>query len=86
MTEQRLSLWRRLSGPVKVGLLFAAIAIALSLFGIFTNPDIPASPQSIVIATVISGLTWGLISWAIATAVVDVEEDVAARGGEPLDD
>lgn len=86
MTAERPNLWRRLSGPVKVGLIFALIAIALSLFGLFRNPDTPATLQSILIATVISGGTWGLVSWAIATAIVDVEQDVAERGGEPLDD
>ncbi|MCZ7567914.1 MAG: hypothetical protein M5U01_04840 [Ardenticatenaceae bacterium] len=86
MTAERPSLWRRLSGPVKVGLMFALIAIALSLFGLFRNPDTPTTVRSILIATVISGGTWGLVSWAIATAIVDVEEDVAERGGEPLDE
>jgi len=28
-------------------------------------------------AIIISGGTWGLVSWAIATAAVDVERDVA---------
>jgi hypothetical protein len=86
MSTQPTTFWQRLSGPVKVGLVFAAIAIALSLYGIFTNPDIPVNARSILIATIISGGTWGLISWAIATAIVDVETDVAARNGEPLDD
>lgn len=86
MTAERPNLWRRLSGPVKVGLIFALIAVALSLFGLFRNPDTPVTLQTLLIATLISGGTWGLVSWAIATAIVDVEEDVAERGGEPLDD
>jgi hypothetical protein len=84
MTMHR-TLWTRLSGPVKVGITFAVIAIALSLFGIIRNPDTPATIQTVLIATVISGLTWGLISWAIATAAMDVEEEVEQRDGEPLE-
>jgi hypothetical protein len=86
MTAEHRNVWQRLSGPVKIGLIFALIAIVLSLFGLLRNPDTPVSLQTILIATVISGGTWGLVSWAIATAVVDVEEDVAERDHEPLDD
>jgi hypothetical protein len=28
------------------------------------------------VGSLISGLTWGLVSWAIATAAVEVENDV----------
>ncbi len=70
------SIWARLSGPVKVGLSFAFLAIALSLFGIFRNPDIPTTWRTIFVAVVIGGGTWGLIAWAIATAIVDVEEEL----------
>lgn len=73
-----------MSGPVKIGLAFALVAILLSVVGIARNPDTPATLQTVLIATTISGLTWGLISWAIATAVMDVEEEIAERD-EPLD-
>ncbi|MDQ4074831.1 MAG: hypothetical protein M3220_01150 [Chloroflexota bacterium] len=79
------NLWSRLSGPVKVGLTFFLIAVVLSMVGILRNPDTPATMQTILIATVISGVTWGLISWAVATAVVDVEEDIEERDGGPLE-
>lgn len=69
--------WKRLSGPVKVGILFALLAIALSSFGIVRNPDIPINIRTIFIATVIAGGTWGLIAWAIAEAIIDVESDIA---------
>lgn len=80
----RLS-WRAMSGPVKIGLAFALVAILLSVVGIVRNPDTPATLQTVLIATVISGLTWGLISWAIATAVMDVEEEIGERDGQILD-
>ena len=32
----------------------------------------------VLLGAVLGGGTWGLISWAVATAVVQVEEDVAS--------
>ncbi|MGH2543552.1 MAG: hypothetical protein ACRDIB_12170 [Ardenticatenaceae bacterium] len=80
-----LSFWSRLSGPVKIGLIFFLIAVILSVAGIVRNPDTPATVQTILIATTISGLTWGLIAWAVATAVVDVEDEIEERDGQPLE-
>lgn len=71
--------WKRLSGPVKVGIFFAVLAIVLSLSGIIRNPDIDFNVRTFFIATVIAGGTWGLISWAIAEAIVDVESDIAEQ-------
>jgi len=81
----KASLWRRLSGPVKVGLVFAAIAIIMALVGIFKGSSTtPITFRSILMAVLISGGTWGVVSWAIATAVVEVEQDIAeAEGPEP---
>ncbi len=79
------TVWARLSGPVKVGLTFFLVAVLLSVVGIVRNPDTPATVQTILIATTISGLTWGLIAWAVATAILDVEEDLDERDGAPLE-
>ncbi|MDQ7029648.1 MAG: hypothetical protein Q9O62_07660 [Ardenticatenia bacterium] len=70
------SVWARLSGPAKIGLSFALLAIVLSLFGIFRNPEISVTWRTIFVAVVIGGGVWGLIAWAIATAIVDVEEEI----------
>jgi hypothetical protein len=67
----------RLSGPVAVGLFFALLAIVLSLVGLGRGHNL--SLRNIALAIVLGGGTWGLISWAIATAVVQVDADVAAR-------
>jgi hypothetical protein len=66
-----------LSGPLAVGLFFALLAIVLSLVGLGREHNL--SLRNIALAVVLGGGTWGLISWAIATAVVHVEEDVAAE-------
>ena len=81
----RNNFWSRLSGPVKVGLAFGLVAILLSVIGVARNPDVPFSVQSVLIATTISGLVWGIIAWAIATAAMDVEEEIEEREGAPLE-
>ncbi|MBN1219282.1 MAG: hypothetical protein JXM69_10170 [Anaerolineae bacterium] len=80
MTEtgkQHRNLWQRMSGPLKVGLVFAALGIILTIIGIFRDPTTPITAWSIGMGSLISGLTWGLVSWAIATAAVEVENDVS---------
>ena len=75
MTTAR-NLWQRLDGPLKIGLSFAALGIILTLIGIFRDPTTPVTAWSLFMGTLISGAVWGLVSWAIATAAVEVEEDV----------
>jgi hypothetical protein len=67
----------RISGPVAVGLLFAAAAIALSLIGLWREGNLTLRNAALAIA--LGGGTWGLISWAVASAILDVDEDVAER-------
>ncbi len=82
-STRKTGLWHKLSGPVKVGLLFAAIAIIMALVGILRGSSTtPITFRSIAMAVLISGGTWGVVSWAIATAVVEVEKDVAEAEGD----
>ena len=77
-TVHRTNLWNRLSGPVKVGFAFAIIAIVMALIGLLKGSSTtPLTVRSVLMAVLISGGTWGVVSWAIATAVVEVEQDVA---------
>ncbi len=71
---------RSLSGPVTVGLLFAAAAVALTLIGLWRDGNL--SVRNVLLGAVLGGGTWGVISWAVATAVVQVEKSVASRKGE----
>lgn len=61
---------------LRVGLIFAAAGIVLAIVGI-ARGTVPANPLSILLALLISGGSWGVVSWAVTTAVVDVERDVA---------
>ncbi len=81
MRASRMALWRRLPLPLKVGLVFAAAAMALAVVGI-ARGNVPLNPLSIVLALLISGGSWGVVSWAITMAVVDVESDLAESEGD----
>lgn len=67
---------RLLSGPLLIGIVAAIIAIALSLYGMLTNPNAtPLTLRSLLLVIVIAGGSWGLIAWAIATAAVEAGRD-----------
>ena len=76
MTQSRRLSWRRLNLPLRVGLFFAALGMTLAIVGIMRGA-VPLNPISIFLALAISGGSWGVVSWAVATAVVDVENDLA---------
>jgi peptidoglycan biosynthesis protein MviN/MurJ (putative lipid II flippase) len=67
--------WKQLSTPLKVGIVAAALGMALAVIGILRG-TVPANFLSIVLALLISGLSWGIVAWAIATATADVEHDL----------
>ena len=62
--------------PLRVGLIFAAAGIILAIVGIIKG-TVPANPLSIFLALLISGGSWGVVSWAVTTAIVDVEKSTA---------
>ena len=76
MQKERKSWWARLGLPVRVGLICAALGMILAIVGIIRG-NVPLNPVSILLALLISGGSWGVVSWAITTAVVDVENDLA---------
>ncbi len=70
------SVWKRLSGPCKVGIVFALIAIVLTVVGQLRQPD-SITFRSLAMGILIGGGSWGLVSWAIAYAAWDVENELA---------
>lgn len=68
----------KVSPALRAGLLFGAIGIALTVVGIVRG-NVPMSPASMGMALLIGGGVWFLVSWAVATAAADVEEDLARR-------
>ncbi|NPV08919.1 MAG: hypothetical protein HPY83_13275 [Anaerolineae bacterium] len=78
---QLRELWGRLSGPTKVGLAFAALAIVLTVAGQLRHPG-DITFRSLVMGILIGGGSWGLVSWAIAYAAWDVEKEIAGSDDE----
>ena len=76
-THRGKNLWRRLDGPLKVGFSFALLGVILTIIGILRDPTTPITLWSLSMGSLISGVVWGLVSWAIATAAVEVEKDVS---------
>jgi hypothetical protein len=67
------TLWKRLDTPIKIGSLFALIAGLMALVGWVARPTYTSrSLLSLFLAIVISAGAWGLVSWAIAAAAVEV--------------
>lgn len=73
--------WSHWPLPLRVALIFAAGGIALAIVGIIKG-TVPANPLSVFLALLISGGSWGVVSWAVTTAIVDVERDVADDDGD----
>jgi hypothetical protein len=81
MTVGKSSRFSRVGLPVKVGLVFASLAMLLAVVGIVRGM-VPSNPLSIFLALLISGVSWGLVSWAVTTAAVDVERDLEDEGAD----
>ncbi len=69
--------WRRMGGPEKIGLFFGLLGAALVVIGLLRGTLAQFSWQGLLIGVLVGGGSWGLVSWAIATAAVEVEHDVA---------
>ena len=75
----------KLSLPVKIGLGFGLAGILLVLVGV-ARGNVPLNPGSIAMALLIGGGFWFLVAWAVATAAVDVETDIADVDRSAVDD
>jgi hypothetical protein len=73
-------MWVRLSVPIKVGIMFGLAGLALTVVGIVRG-NVPPTPASILMALLIGGGVWFVVSWAVATAAVDVEQDIQKDNG-----
>jgi hypothetical protein len=75
----------RLNTPLKIGVAFGLVGLALTIVGIVRG-TVPPNPASIAIALLIGGGVWFVVSWAVATAAVDVEKDLAEAQDEVQND
>jgi hypothetical protein len=67
-------MWQNLGRATQIGLVFGGIGLLLTAVGIMRG-NVPLNPWSIGSALVIGGGVWFLVSWAVATAALDVERD-----------
>jgi hypothetical protein len=65
---------KNFSTPLKIGLGFGLLGILLTVVGIVRG-NVPPNPASIGMALLIGGGVWFVVSWAVATAAADVEQD-----------
>ena len=65
--------WKKLSGPVKIGIIFGSLGALLTVIGLIRQGNL--HPLSILLGILLPGLAWGVVSWAIALAVVEVESE-----------
>ena len=72
------SWWRKLSGPLKVAIVCALIAILLTVVGQLRHPE-DITVRSMLMGILIGGGSWGLVSWAVAYAACDIESEIAAE-------
>jgi hypothetical protein len=76
----RRPLWRRLSGPVKIGLVVGCVGAVLTVVGLLLGNLAPLTIRSLLLGILIGGGSWGVVSWAIASAAADAMRSVAADG------
>jgi hypothetical protein len=61
---------------VRIGIGFGLVGLVLTVVGI-ARGNVPMRPESILMALLIGGGVWFLVSWAVAAAATDVERDIA---------
>jgi hypothetical protein len=67
--------WDRLGRPVQIGLALGLIGALLTVVGLFTGDFAPLTLRSVVLGVLLGGGSWGVVSWAIASAASDVLVD-----------
>ena len=66
--------WRQLNGPVKIGLALGLLGALLTVIGLFMGNLAPLTARSPILGILLGGGSWGVVSWAIASAAVDATD------------
>jgi hypothetical protein len=64
-----------LGGPALIGLAFGLLGALLTVIGLFAGNLAPLSVRSVLLGILLGGGSWGVVSWAIASAAVDATSD-----------
>jgi hypothetical protein len=63
--------WKRLSMPIRIGLVMAVLGAGLTVIGVLLGNLAPRTLGSLLLGVLVGGGSWGLIAWAIAEAATD---------------
>ncbi len=63
--------WRRLGGPVKIGLVLGLVGALLTVIGLLMGNLAPLTARSLVLGVLLGGGSWGVVSWAIAAVAAE---------------
>ena len=74
--------WTHVSGPVKVGLVLGFVGALLTVIGLLAGNLAPLTLRSLLLGILLGGGSWGVVSWAIASAASDAASD-AVEDSEP---
>jgi hypothetical protein len=64
-----------LGGPALIGLVLGLVGAALTVIGLFAGNLAPLSVRSVLLGILLGGGSWGVVSWAIASAARDAASD-----------
>lgn len=67
--------WKKLGGPVKIGLVLGFIGALLTVIGLLAGNLAPLSLRSLALGILLGGGSWGVVGWAVASAASDAIED-----------
>ena len=67
--------WKQLGGPVKIGLVMGLIGALLTIAGLLFGNLAPLTLRSLLLGLLLGGGSWGVVSWAIASAASDARAD-----------
>ncbi|MEA3345903.1 MAG: hypothetical protein U9Q78_06635 [Chloroflexota bacterium] len=75
-------IWEMINLPMKVGIFCGLLGAILAAIGLVRGAFEPFSWRGLAMAIILSGGSWGLVSWALTTAVVEAGQDGKTTGEE----
>ena len=74
-------LWGRLGGPARIGLVVGLIGALLTVAGLVAGNLAPLTARSLLLGVLLGGGSWGVVSWAIASAAAEAMLDETDEPG-----